>query len=124
EPNSTIVVELDWVATLNDHDDILLEASTVNASTVRHESQIETADPITLELFNNQFASIAEQMGATLQKTSLSTNVKERLDFSCALFTAAGDLVVNAPHIPVHLGAMSACVKCLIEDVPSMRPGE
>ncbi|MBI3464138.1 MAG: hydantoinase B/oxoprolinase family protein, partial [Planctomycetes bacterium] len=81
-------------------------------------------DAIQLELFNNHFASIAEQMGATLQKTALSTNVKERLDFSCAIFTAQGDLVVNAPHIPVHLGAMSECVKRLIEDIPDMRPGE
>src|SRR5690606_11165319 len=67
-------------------------------------------DPVMLEIFNNQFAGIAEQMGITLRNTSSSVNVKERLDFSCALFTAQGDLVVNAPHIPVHLGAMSQTV--------------
>ena len=81
-------------------------------------------DAIQLELFNSHFASIAEQMGATLQKTALSVNVKERLDFSCALFDPNGDLVVNAPHIPVHLGAMSETVKCLVEDVPGIRTGD
>ncbi len=80
--------------------------------------------PVHLELFNNQFAAIAEQMGVTLRRTALSTNVKERLDFSCALFTSSGDLVVNAPHIPVHLGGMSECVKCLIEDVGGFEPGD
>ena len=64
-----------------------------------------------LEIFNNQFAGIAEQMGITLRNTSSSVNVKERLDFSCAIFTADGDLVVNAPHIPVHLGAMGETVR-------------
>ena len=64
-------------------------------------------DPIMLEVFNNLFMSIAEQMGAVLENTSQSVNVKERLDFSCALFDRAGDLVANAPHMPVHLGSMS-----------------
>ena len=81
-------------------------------------------DPVLLEIFNNLFASIAEQMGVTLQKTSFSTNVKERLDFSCAIFTPTGDLVVNAPHIPVHLGAMSETVKQLLAEVPEMEPGD
>ena len=70
-----------------------------------------TCDPVLLEIFNNQFAAIAEQMGITLRNTSSSVNVKERLDFSCALFTPTGDLVVNAPHIPVHLGAMGETVR-------------
>ena len=82
------------------------------------------ADPVTLEIFNNQFSAIAEQMGITLRNTSSSVNVKERLDFSCAIFTARGDLVVNAPHIPVHLGAMSETVKCLIADNPQIQPGD
>ncbi|HAW31442.1 MAG TPA: hydantoinase, partial [Planctomycetaceae bacterium] len=77
-----------------------------------------------LEIFNNLFASIAEQMGITLQRTSISTNVKERLDFSCAVFSATGDLVVNAPHIPVHLGAMSETVKRIIADNPDLAPGD
>jgi len=81
-------------------------------------------DPITLEIFNNRFASIAEQMGETLQRTSVSTNVKERLDYSCALFDADANLIVNAPHIPVHLGAMSETVRCLLQAQPDMSPGD
>ena len=88
------------------------------------EETAAAVDPIELELFNNQFASIAEQMGVTLQNTSLSTNVKERLDFSCAIFTSDGRLVVNAPHIPVHLGAMGAAVRHLIDTITDMRPGD
>jgi 5-oxoprolinase (ATP-hydrolysing) len=65
------------------------------------------ADPVMLEVFNNLFMNIAEQMGATLQNTAYSVNIKERLDFSCALFDASGALVANAPHMPVHLGSMS-----------------
>lgn len=80
--------------------------------------------PILLEIFNNHFAGIAEQMGITLRNTSSSVNVKERLDFSCALFTASGDLVVNAPHIPVHLGAMGETVRRVIADNPDLRPGD
>ena len=82
------------------------------------------ADPIRIEIFNHLFASIAEQMGIALQQTSLSTNVKERLDFSCGIFSARGELVVNAPHIPVHLGAMSETVRRIIEDNPQMKPGD
>ncbi len=75
-------------------------------------------DPVQLEIFNNLFASIADQMGVMLQKTSCSTNVKERLDFSCAIFDPHGNLVVNAPHIPVHLGAMGETVQRIIADNP------
>ncbi len=75
-----------------------------------------TADPVQIELFHNHFAGIAEQMGATLQRAALSTNIKQRLDFSCALYDAAGRLVANAPHIPVHLGAMGSVVRHLIRD--------
>src|SRR5207249_5286846 len=81
-------------------------------------------DPILLELFNNHLTAIATQMGITLRNPSMSVNVKERLDFSCAIFTAEGDLVVNAPHIPVHLGAMSQTVKQIIADNPAMQPGD
>ncbi len=81
-------------------------------------------DPVQLEIFNHHFAGIAERMGITLRNTSSSVNVKERLDFSCALFTASGDLVVNAPHIPVHLGAMSETVKQLLASHPQMQPGD
>lgn len=82
------------------------------------------ADPVQLEIFNNLFAGIAEQMGITLRNTSSSVNVKERLDFSCALFTAAGELVVNAPHIPVHLGAMGETVRRILADNPQMAAGD
>jgi 5-oxoprolinase (ATP-hydrolysing) len=83
-----------------------------------------TPDPVLLEVFSNHFTAIATQMGITLRNTATSVNVKERLDFSCAIFTAAGDLVVNAPHIPVHLGAMGETVKCIIADNPDMQPGD
>ena len=121
EKIGTIVVEPGWRAEMTALGDVLL---TDSAGPARREAVETEVDLMTLELFNNHFASIAEQMGTTLQKTALSTNVKERLDFSCAIFTAAGDLVVNAPHIPVHLGAMSECVKCLIDDAGAMQPGE
>ena len=72
------------------------------------------ADPVLLEIFNNLFRAIAEEMGVTLQNTSASVNIKERLDFSCALFNQQGELIANAPHIPVHLGSMSESVASLI----------
>lgn len=85
----------------------------------------DKADPVLLEVFNNLFMSIAESMGQTLKHTSRSVNIKERLDFSCALFDAKGELVANAPHIPVHIGSMSDAVKALIEDrKEDMRPGD
>ena len=74
-------------------------------------------DPIRLEIFNNLYQFIAEQMGIVLQNTATSVNIKERLDFSCAIFDRSGSLVANAPHIPVHLGSMSASVSSLINDV-------
>ncbi|NOX54147.1 MAG: hydantoinase B/oxoprolinase family protein, partial [Planctomycetes bacterium] len=100
------------------------EAETNRLSALGSPLSAEAPDPVLLEIFNNLFASIAEQMGMTLQKTSFSTNVKERLDFSCAIFDPQGDLVVNAPHIPVHLGAMSETVKRIIADNPDMKPGD
>ncbi|HZZ73564.1 MAG TPA: hydantoinase B/oxoprolinase family protein [Pirellulales bacterium] len=82
------------------------------------------ADPIRLELFNNEFTAIADQMGLTLRNTAGSVNVKERLDFSCALFTPRGELIAGAQHIPVHLGAMSETVRQLVNDRPHIRPGD
>ncbi len=81
-------------------------------------------DPVFLEVFNNLLASIAEQMGVTLRNTASSVNVKERLDFSCAIFTADGRLVANAPHVPVHLGAMEETVRHTIAANPRMQPGD
>ncbi len=98
-----------------------LELVTCDESTI---SIPTSADPIFLEVLNNHFTAIASQMGITLRNTSSSVNVKERLDFSCAIFTPEGDLVVNAPHIPVHLGAMGETVKCVIADNPLIRPGD
>jgi 5-oxoprolinase (ATP-hydrolysing) len=130
EPLSTIVVEPGWRAELTPRGDLLLSDiggaiepadRPQSAGSGAHQP---APDPILLELFNNHFASIAEQMGVTLQRTALSTNVKERLDFSCALFNAAGELIVNAPHIPVHLGAMSETVRRLVDEVDAMSQGD
>ena len=111
ESTSTVVVEPRWEAEVTGRDDLLIAD---HADLPKAEALDDAVDPIHLELFNNRFASIAEQMGAAMEKTALSTNVKERLDFSCALFDPAANLVVNAPHIPVHLGAMGECVKRLL----------
>jgi 5-oxoprolinase (ATP-hydrolysing) len=121
EDTSTIVVDPGWEATVTDAGDILL---TDAATATDYEVVSARVDPIRLELFHNQFAAVAEQMGATLRRTALSVNVKERLDFSCAVFTPSGDLVANAPHIPVHLGGMSDCIKALREDVAAFEPGD
>jgi len=82
------------------------------------------ADPVTLELFNRRFMGVAEAMGAALERTAHSVNIKERLDFSCALFDAEGGLVANAPHMPVHLGSMGASVRAVRERHPKLRPGD
>jgi len=122
EPHSTIVVEPGWQTKITDHNHILM-TRVVPLSTRR---LVGTgADPIMLEIFNNLFMSIAEQMGVTLEKTASSVNIKERLDFSCAVFDAAGDLVANAPHMPVHLGSMGDSVKAIKHrHETTMRPGD
>ena len=117
------VIEPGWTATIDARGYVLTKVR--GEASIEHERRdVDTADPILLEVFNNHFTAIATQMGITLRNTASSVNVKERLDFSCALFTSAGDLVVNAPHIPVHLGAMSDTVKQIIADNPIMRPGD
>ncbi len=121
EAVATIVVEEGWQAQVSATGDLLLQDM---QGVARTDSTGVESDPILLELFNNRFAAIAEQMGETLRKTAISTNVKERLDFSCAIFDPAGELVVNAPHIPVHLGAMGETVRQLIVPRPAMRPGD
>ncbi len=120
EPYATTVIEPGWTAQMLTGGELLLSDATGRGA----ESNIHGADPAMLEVFNQQFAGIAEQMGVTLRNTATSVNVKERLDFSCALFTAEGDLVVNAPHIPVHLGAMGETVCRVIQDNPAMAPGD
>ena len=85
----------------------------------------DRADPVLLELFNNLFMSVAEQTGAVLQNTSLSVNIKERLDFSCAIFDADGALIANAPHVPVHLGAMGESVRTVLRlRGATLKPGD
>ena len=122
---STVIVDPGWSATVWHGGRILLAKRTDSlAREVMKSETRQLSDPVTLEIFNNYFSSIAEQMGVALQKTSISVNVKERLDFSCAIFTRGGDLVVNAPHIPVHLGAMSETVRNLIRANPDIDPGD
>ena len=89
-----------------------------------HPMSSELCDPVTLELFNRRFTGVAEAMGAALERTARSVNIKERLDFSCALFGADGELVANAPHMPVHLGSMGASVKAVRLRHPIFRPGD
>ncbi|MBA3326410.1 MAG: hydantoinase B/oxoprolinase family protein [Rhodobacteraceae bacterium] len=123
EANQTIVVEPGWTAQLTAADHVVLS---------RHEKMARNqaigtkqADPILLEVFNNLFMNIAEQMGVALQNTAHSVNIKERLDFSCAVFDASGALVANAPHMPVHLGSMDRSVETIIRlNEGQIRPGD
>jgi len=125
EPTSTVVIDPGFIARILERGEILIEdAGITSPRTAVRGSDAPATDPVRLEIFNNLFASIAEQMGVTLQKTSISTNVKERLDFSCALFDPQGGLVCNAPHIPVHLGAMGETVRAILADNPDMQPGD
>jgi 5-oxoprolinase (ATP-hydrolysing) len=121
EPGATTVVDRGWRATMSPVGQLLLERQAAPvAPAVR-----AAADPVLLEVFNNLFMAIAEQMGARLESTAQSVNIKERLDFSCALFDPDGNLVANAPHIPVHLGSMGTTVKeVLRRRGPAMRPGD
>ncbi len=122
EATGTIVVESGWEAELEPLGHILLR----RRQALRRKAAIGTSvDPVMLEVFNNLFMSIAEQMGSTLENTSHSVNIKERLDFSCALFDRAGNLIANAPHMPVHLGSMGESVATVIRSRrDSMEPGD
>ena len=111
EDNGTVVVEPNWIASITRHKHLVLNRNQVAVSTPEFTGK---RDPVMVEVFNNQFMSIAEQMGIVLRNTSSSVNIKERLDFSCAVFDVSGRLIANAPHIPVHLGSMDATVKVLI----------
>ena len=124
ESISTIVVDPHWQAETLTCGSLLLTKRTIKEGAADRKSyDTSTADPILLEVFNNRFAAIASQMGSTLRNNARSVNVKERLDFSCAVFTSSGELVVNAPHIPVHLGAMGATVKHCLKTM-SFHPGD
>ena len=122
EPHQTIVVEPGWQAELTRKNHLVL----TRAVKLKRTHAIGThADPIMLEVFNNLFMSIAEQMGVSLQNTAYSVNIKERLDFSCAVFSHDGTLVANAPHMPVHLGSMDRSVETVIRDnAGKIKPGD
>ncbi|MBZ0212125.1 MAG: hydantoinase B/oxoprolinase family protein [Hyphomicrobium sp.] len=121
EPHQTIVVEPGWKLALTRGNDVVLTRATPRP----RERLGAAADPILLEVFNNLFMAIAEQMGEALRNTAQSVNIKERLDFSCAVFDATGALVANAPHLPVHLGSMDRSVEAIIrERGAEMRPGD
>ena len=119
ERTGTNVVEKGWQARIDNFGNLVL---TRVVEKVRQAALGTEADPIMLEVFNNLFMSIAEQMGATLANTAYSVNIKERLDFSCALFDGSGGLVANAPHVPVHLGSMSQSVRHGARDEPRPDP--
>ncbi len=112
DPGSTTVIEPGWQASLAEEGSLVL---TRHQPLARNGAAGTEADPVRLEIFNNLFMAIAEEMGVVLQSTATSVNIKERLDFSCALFDGAGSLIANAPHIPVHLGSMGESVKRIIE---------
>ena len=122
ESHQTIVVEPGWGAEITAKDHVLLS----RIERKRRQAALGTeADPVMLEVFNNLFMSIAEQMGVTLQNTASSVNIKERLDFSCAVFDRTGALVANAPHMPVHLGSMDRSVETVIRlNVGDIHPGD
>lgn len=122
EKTGTVIVEAGWKAETDQYDNLII---TRYIERPKQHAIGTSADPVMLEVFNNLFMSIAEQMGATLANTSYSVNIKERLDFSCALFDQDGNLVANAPHVPVHLGSMGESIKTIIrENRSSMRPGD
>ena len=122
ESTGTTIVEHEWKLEVTEHNHLILKRT---APRPRRTVVGTDADPVMLEVFNNLFMSIAEQMGASLENSAYSVNIKERLDFSCAIFDTSGDLVANAPHMPVHLGSMSESVKIVIRNrLGSMKPGD
>ena len=126
EANSTIVVEPEWSAEMTRHGNLVLRRTKLRASSETYD--MGRADPVLLELFNNLFMSVAGQAGAVLQNTAMSVNIKERLDFSCAIFDGEGRLIANAPHVPVHLGAMGESVAAVIRQrstgAERLKPGD
>lgn len=123
EANATTVVDPGWCAVVGDLGDLRLDRTSDSGSDAA--GATTDVDPVMLEIFNNLFMAVAEQMGARLEQTSQSVNIKERLDFSCALFDASGHLIANAPHIPVHLGSMGTSVREVIDRVgDDVAPGD
>ncbi|MBX9926398.1 MAG: hydantoinase B/oxoprolinase family protein, partial [Hyphomicrobiaceae bacterium] len=127
EPHQTIVVDPGWTLAVTPRDDIVLTHTGTEKATATHldDCDLNTADPALVELYNNRFMGIAEDMGEALRRTAQSVNIKERLDFSCAVFDASGQLIANAPHVPVHLGSMDASVATVVHSrAASLRPGD
>ena len=123
EAIATTVIEPGWTAEITALDHLVLRRTSPRAAVLAATG--DRPDPVMLELFNNLFMNVAEQAGAVLQNTSLSVNIKERLDFSCAIFDAEGYLVANAPHVPVHLGAMGESVRTVIRSRgTTLKPGD
>jgi 5-oxoprolinase (ATP-hydrolysing) len=122
EDASTIVLDPGFEAELRE--DGLLVVTDVDGAKSAPPAVATRADPVRLEVMGSRFMSIAEQMGAVLRNTAVSTNIKERLDYSCAVFDPGGGLVANAPHIPVHLGAMGATVRAVRQAIPDLREGD
>ncbi len=122
EANATTVIEPEWLALVSPSNCLMLERTREKSRSAAIGTRV---DPVMLEIFNNLYMSIAEQMGLRLQNTAYSVNIKERLDFSCALFDAAGNLIANAPHMPVHLGSMGESIKTVIRlNAGRMKPGD
>ena len=122
EANATTVVDPGWQAEVTERNHLLVRRTVARP---RSPGAATEVDPVLLELFNNLFMSVAEQMGERLRATASSVNIKERLDFSCALFDTEGRLIANAPHMPVHLGSMGESIKAVIEaNAGEMRPGD
>lgn len=120
EPGQTITLDPGWRAQIGQSGMLVIE----RAGETARAAPPTTRDPVTLELFNRRFMGIAEEMGVVLERTAHSVNMKERLDFSCAVFDAEGGLVANAPHMPVHLGSMSASVRAALDAHPDLKAGE
>ncbi len=124
ERTGTVVVEPGWRARLTGQGWLLLTRRRISGA-CRRQGAGGRVDPVWLEIFNNRFMSVAEQMGTVLAQTAASVNIKERLDFSCALFDPEGNLVANAPHVPVHLGSMSESVRAVLRrHRGDMQPGD
>ncbi|MGB3050763.1 MAG: hydantoinase B/oxoprolinase family protein [Polyangiales bacterium] len=121
DATGTVVVEVGFAAVRTQRDYLILRDTQIGDEREIAETGV---DPVLLEVFHNQFKSIAEQMGVVLQRTAMSTNIRDRLDFSCAVFDAEGGLVANAPHIPIHLGAMSESVRAVLAAHPHTKPGQ
>jgi len=126
EPNATVVVEPGWQARCSaaGHLELRRVQARPRAAAARRRAGPGGCDPVMLEVFNNLFMNVAEQMGLRLQNTAHSVNIKERLDFSCAVFDASGSLIANAPHMPVHLGSMSDSIRTVMLRNPALKPGE